>query len=47
MVSSISTALAIYFVLWWIVLFADAAVRRAQPSGRQGEACRAPIPARR
>ena len=32
MAYSISTALAIYFVLWWIVLFRDAAVRRAQPA---------------
>ena len=47
MVYTISTAFAIYFVMWWIVLFLTLpfGVRSQHEDG--GEARPAPIPARR
>jgi predicted secreted protein len=32
MIYTISTGFAIYFVIWWIVLFLTLAVRGAQPA---------------
>ena len=46
MAYTISTAFAIYFVLWWIVLFLTLPFG-VRSQHEDGGACPAPIPARR